>query len=72
MPMNGCCCFGGNTPELARYCGCRGIGDREHFGRVNAAMQPLLDLANMAYADGDELTAMMLAGEADEVGWRVS
>lgn len=72
MPVKGCCCYGGNTPALERYCACQDKGDRAHRERVDVAMQPLLDLANMAYAAGDELTAMMLAGEAEDIGWRTA
>ena len=57
MPMPGCYCFGGNTPDLERYCCCQGIGDKDHYDRCQAAMEPHLDLGNAAYAAGDELAA---------------
>ena len=27
-PIDGCCCFGGNTPELIGYCPCQGVDHR--------------------------------------------
>ncbi len=27
-PIDGCCCFGGNTPELIGHCCCQGIDHR--------------------------------------------
>ena len=57
MPMPKCCCYGGNTPELERYCACQGTGDRAHFDRVNEVMKPHLENANAAYYAGDETAA---------------
>ncbi len=71
MPMPKCCCYGGNTPELERYCACQNVGDREHFERCNAASAPHLDRANAAYAAGDELAAYNHAGLAHDAACAV-
>lgn len=72
MPVPGCYCYGGNTPQLERYCCCQSKGDKAHHERCDAAMAPHLERANDAYAAGDELAAYHHAALADDAARAVT
>lgn len=65
MPVKGCQCYGGNTPELEYFCPCRDIGDRLHWRRCWAVSRPYMQVADVAYYQGDELKAQKYCDLSD-------